>query len=555
MGLKSYIRQKLYNVVRAAVKEELAENSAANDCASGGEKNNDAKEEIIQRLDKQIERWTWERFQRIQKEIEIREWELNKDIDRKINNSQLEILCEIDKIMKQYSTDAFIEKVDRRLVVRLGDKMKQFEEIVKRWTWERYLRIQKKEELLNYILNDVADISFNSKKQFLKSGEKLRVVFLYQLASLWPSWESLYLACKNDNRFDVKVLFLNELVAGKERLKTSELFLDDNNIEYENFEKFDIAEYQPHVLILQTPYDYSQRIMAHWSARIKSLGIRIVYIPYGIEITDMEESHDEQYNTDTMMNCWRIYTFSDMIKYEYAKYSMNGGAVKALGLPKFDSLYTKEKFPISNVVKEKANGRKIVLWKLHFPKAYKKNGVETLVTPDFNVYIEFAKHLHDFKDLFFVFMPHPLFKETCGDATRQQQALKVFEIVETTDNVYVDTADDYRYSLFNADYIIIDRSAVMVEAAAVGVPILFMSNPNFLEPKPAAITPLIESYYQGTTVDDMLNYLDMCRMGNDPKKGEREMAFKMCIPYFDGKCGERIKEDIIGGLTEETNRS
>lgn len=43
----------------------------------------------------------------------------------------------------------------------------------------------------------------------------------------------------------------------------------------------------------------------------------------------------------------------------------------------------------------------------------------------------------------------------------------------------------------------------------------------------------------------------MCRKGEDPRKEERTKAFHECVPFFDGKCGERIKNDIIISLKSE----
>lgn len=91
----------------------------------------------------------------------------------------------------------------------------------------------------------------------------------------------------------------------------------------------------------------------------------------------------------------------------------------------------------------------------------------------------------------------------------------------------------------------------MVEAAAVGVPILFMSNREFKEPMTQAISPLINSYYQGDTCSDMIAFVQMVNKGADTEKEMREAMFNKCIPYFDGKCSERIRNDIYSSLIKE----
>ena len=61
MGLKSYIRERLIAAVQYAVREEMKNERliSENREIPNGE---NSSEEIINRLDKQIERWTWERY-------------------------------------------------------------------------------------------------------------------------------------------------------------------------------------------------------------------------------------------------------------------------------------------------------------------------------------------------------------------------------------------------------------------------------------------------------------------------------------------------------------
>ena len=43
----------------------------------------------------------------------------------------------------------------------------------------------------------------------------------------------------------------------------------------------------------------------------------------------------------------------------------------------------------------------------------------------------------------------------------------------------------------------------------------------------------------------------MINEGQDTKKVLREAMFRECIPYFDGKCSERIKDELYNGLLTE----
>lgn len=423
---------------------------------------------------------------------------------------------------------------------------------VEMWTWERF---QRTEKLLNeikfqnmQIQNELAQIHYRQNLIPYKKGEKIRIVFLFQIASFWPSWDSFYHECLSEEKMDVKFVFLDETATEDAQMKTAKEFLEKSNIDYVDFEQFSFEEFKPHVMIMQTPYDNWHRQYAHWSVNFKAQGIRIIYIPYGIEISDTEDSHKLHFQTTVIDNCWRIYTFSDRMRKDYLKYSLNRNAVRAVGLPRFDGLYKKEQFIFDEEVRKKVKGRKVVLWKLHFPKEIIEHGQVYAVTPPLEEYINFAKHLRDYSNLFFIFMPHPRFQSQKIESKTKKKIKALFDIVESMENVFVDLRDDYRESLVNADFIMVDRSAVMVEAGAMGVPVLFLYNKAYDEPITEAIKPLVDSYYHGSSSQDMIAFLDMCISGEDMKKNDRKNAFEECIPFFDGKCGKRIKEDIIFDL-------
>ena len=92
----------------------------------------------------------------------------------------------------------------------------------------------------------------------------------------------------------------------------------------------------------------------------------------------------------------------------------------------------------------------------------------------------------------------------------------------------------------------------MIEAAATGVPILYMSNRFYSEPLTPAIQPIMDSYYQGLTFEDMKAFVEQCERGEDPLKEQRTKTFQTEIPYLDGKCGERIKDHIVDAIQRES---
>lgn len=435
-----------------------------------------------------------------------------------------------------------------------NNQSQQLEQRVKWWTWERYTRIEKKLDVLEQqnmqLLQAISEMKFQENKIPYISGEKIRIAFLYQIASFWPSWESFYWSCINNDQMDVRILFLDETNTEKSQMKGAEQFLIERNIPYIRFEESCLEEFMPHVLVIQTPYDEWHRINEHWSHRFKQMGYRVVYIPYGVEISDTEDSHQLHFKTNVIENCWRIYTFSDRMKMDYYKYCGNRNAIRALGLPRFDYYYNKLEKKLPEYVERIRKGRKLVVWKVHFPKFIDVNGRKVTVTPQLEEYVAFAKRLKEFKEYFFIFIPHPKFFDYKGNESADC-IQKIMEYLSGCENVWIDYSDDYRQSLSCADYVIIDRSAVMVEAGALHIPVCYVSNAEYYEPVTKAIEPLIDSYYQANDCAGMINFLKQCAKNQDVNKAARECAFAECIPYYDGKCGERIMGDIINGIIND----
>ncbi|MEG1725574.1 MAG: CDP-glycerol glycerophosphotransferase family protein, partial [Anaerovoracaceae bacterium] len=397
---------------------------------------------------------------------------------------------------------------------------------------------------------DVALSQQNCYKNLIPfvAEEKIRIVFLFQIASFWPSWESFYFACQQDQRYDVRLVLLQEKGLEEVQTKTAEQFLVNHNIPYVKRQDFSFTRFKPHIVVIQTPFDEWHRTYKNWSINFKSQGIRLVYIPYGIEISDTPESRRDQFENRVVQNAWRIFTFSQLMKAEYFQYINDRNVVQVMGHPKFDRLYGNAKDSFTLNLGSKAMGKKIGLWKMHFVKKIWYEGKEMMITPVLEEYLAFANHMSSFPEVFWIFMPHPKLLESAKWVDNGAVVYELLEIIHSLDNALVFEEDDYRPALNSSDFVITDRSAIMIEAAVLDLPILLMNNKDFEEPFVDAIKPLTDSYVHGTTCEDMKAFVVQCICGEDPQRKKRNEAVEKCIPYFDGKTGERIKDYIAGEL-------
>jgi len=377
----------------------------------------------------------------------------------------------------------------------------------------------------------------------------IKIAFLFQDPSLWPAWESLYFALINDSRFIVSVFQTEKREFTYEKQKS---FLGKVKVPCKIFSEQALDEFAPDIAFLQTPYDYLGRPVYAYSLRLKNKGIRVIYVPYGIEIVDTPSARYDHFRTPAIRNAYRIYVLSEAFAQEYKKYCGNYKAVRAFGLPRFDMLCHKEQFKLSDSLKERIMGRPVVVWHTHFAKVSFMDGANRQITPYLEEYMDFAKKLLEYNQYFFIFLPHPKFGNDLVDKVSNEKSLEVMEVIQAAENAYIDQDDDYRPSLLNANAVITDRSSLMIEAAICGCQVLLLHNPDYQEQIFKPLVPLTDSFYHGTNCNDMCAFLDMLKNGDDPQKSAREKAFKNCIPYMDGKCADRIKEDIYNSLLAES---
>lgn len=383
----------------------------------------------------------------------------------------------------------------------------------------------------------------------LENGEKVRIVFIFQSASFWPSWESLWVACSEDSRFKPRMLVCDDPIKEKVQFATAREFLTKSGIEFDYVGDVDLSQIDPHLVVLHTPYD-GHRPNAFRSSILTARGFRIVYIPYGIEISDSNKARSDHFMGDVVNLAWRIYTFTDAMFVEYRMRSKFAGeAIRCFGHPKFDGLQKLIGKGLPTSIAKKVKGRKVVLWKVHFPKEVGGK----LITPAPSEYLNFAKSMSQYSDLFFVFMPHPKFYEKMelfGGAQNFKKTL------EACGNAIQYDEDDYRQVLMNCDYYMIDRSSLMIEAGVTDRPILYIENASYSEPMTPPVQEIIDTYYKASTAEEIRQFIEKVVLNEmDERKEKRVSTIKKYIKYTDGNNGNRIKEDIYKSLLSENKRN
>ena len=400
---------------------------------------------------------------------------------------------------------------------------------------------------------NVVDMLYQQNHMPLYKGEKIRIIFLFHIPSVWASWDSVWKIITRDDRFEVKMLLFGRVIFEKEQIEGASKFLEEKGIPFEDADYFDFDNWRPHILMYQSPWENGLRPRYLQGDQIKKRGIRLAYIPYGIEYPDHPDMGISFSNTSFKANLWRMYTLSEKMKNEHmlkTPQPQGYNYIVVSGHPKFDAFANREKFKLSNEYKTKIANKKIVFWCLHFPMEIREN----LTVPFLEEYINFSRIMNKYSDLFFLIRPHPRFFAEYKRLGYNDEIDEFYNIIEDSSNADLFLEPDYRSALLSANYVIGDRSALMIETCALQIPAIYMTNFFYMEPILPAVAPIFYSYYQGTTCHDIEMFIDIViNKEIDYKREERAEALKECLPYLDGKCGQRIVDDLASSIYAERN--
>jgi glycosyltransferase involved in cell wall biosynthesis len=386
---------------------------------------------------------------------------------------------------------------------------------------------------------------------------KTKIYFLFQSKAFWPSWDTFYNSCLADEMIEVKLIF-----CPVKRAKSSngnngqfidaEKWLKENKIPYIHIKDINFNKDTPDVLVIQTPYDDWHRDKGTSSKHYKNMGIRVVYISYGLYFVQNSKCIVRNYISGIHTNAWRIYTQNQEEVEVYGKYCPIGNShVRGFGHPKFDALSNLEQYKMPEDLKKKVKGRKVIIWHVHFPAAFTTlDGQEVFSTFSWEKDLQILDYIHKNPDLFFVFMPHHMFFGIVEHQIKiPKEEVEAFKKnLETGENSTI-WHDDYRPPIAWADACIGERSSVTFEIMAANTPMCYLE--EYPEKYNKFATKLLSSCNYATDFKGVEDFLNDFKKGKDTKKAIRKKVLEEVLPKLDGKIGLRIKEDILESLRDE----
>lgn len=381
----------------------------------------------------------------------------------------------------------------------------------------------------------------------LNSNEAVRVLFVAQYPSVWSSWRSVWHAMDKDPRFVATVVltpFIHPFSSTAVTFDEMRKCLIDENVPFCTVDFFDIDEFRPHIVFLQNPYDETRPKFLR-SDELTEIGVRVAYIPYGLEMGGGAWNIAAQFDSPLHRTAWRIFARSDRHKKMFAHYCRAGNAhVVATGHPKFDSVRVNSRTTLPGEITAKIAGRNVILWTPHFSVG------DTPTWSTYRLYGEYIlSEIHRWPNLFLLLRPHPLFfkamrQHGVWDAEGER---KFRQSIDDSQNMALEESPDYNAAFSASDALMTDVGSFLLEYLPTKKPLLYLHHPNGLGMNDDA--ELVNALYVASDPQEIKRFFQMVSIGDDPRKYQRELALPEFLSGLGSNIGENICQHIYSSFT------
>ncbi|MCL2080206.1 MAG: hypothetical protein FWH17_10310, partial [Oscillospiraceae bacterium] len=362
----------------------------------------------------------------------------------------------------------------------------------------------------------------NSIKNDIKI-DKIEIVFMPYKASMWDSFESVWVAARDDPQCDVIVVpipYYNKNSDGSFGEMVYEGDLYPKNITVADWQKYDIESRRPDVIFFHNPYDNRNYVTSvhpdFYSERLKKFSDMLVFIDYGLPYLIPKKPRENCVISQGHLSCDVYVThskeYTEQINHLLKKYINTGGANQkravTLGSAKIDKVINTKKEDYDLPIKwQKIIGeRKILLLSTSLEDVLK--GKE--------FYLECLRNLETFKnreDIVIWWRPHPL-----SDVTyKSMQPHLLNDYLEVVENyklagygIFDDTSDLHR-AIAWSDAFYTGESSLLLLYLATGKPFVSQSYAywpeKLIEDDSVDFTPILKKRIQNMQTERKPNVI------------------------------------------------
>mgnify|MGYP001271724466 CR=1 FL=1 len=347
----------------------------------------------------------------------------------------------------------------------------------------------------------------------IKTVETINIVWIVNDLYI-NNFITVYNECKNDKRFNLKILATTHIGLYKTDYVSSNQvykFLINNGVDCINSwdsrekEYIDVSSFHPDYIFTTTPYDiYLPE--PYKSNNLKKI-CKTCNVAYGNSMIKNSGIYkDFLKNNPYYNNLWMFFTADND---DYAKYI--DCRYKSIGCLKIDEYLNykrKPTYPWENPMSFK------IVWKPRW--TLDKNDSKLLDYID-----KFYFYLKINTNVDFVFLFHPLLISNLKDKKYFKYFEKWIKKLNSLQNFRIENTSNFLDCVLSADVLIASHSSTIAEFATTGKPIIYIRTKTKLNNLGKKI---MDTAYQTNNFSEIENILNNLQKGKDPMKIDREAA-------------------------------
>lgn len=378
------------------------------------------------------------------------------------------------------------------------------------------------------MFNKIKELELKNK---IKCGHKVKVAFLLDTISKFPG-ANVYKLMEKSQLFEPFIVLYNTY----ETKFTNDSFWNNYQKELieikqkgykvcpgydENRKYIPIENYSPDIVFISAAY--LGCLYLHLSTVYLQTNFLVCFINYCFNTSNFYHYH---YNNTTVNTCWKYFVETREDYTELMRFSVACGVNTVLtGYPKLDA-YAK---PLNECkLPDKINnGKSIVIYAPHWTINHVR---ETGDIGTFHFYYEqFLSMVKEYKDINFVFKPHPSLEYSLVDKkimTSEEYQNYIHEWDSQPNGIYI--FDGEYIDLFRkSDLMITDSGSFILEWLPTEHPCMYLVNPRrnsetYLEGFSITARKALEKYYLCHNKSEIKKYFSMIMLEkDDPQKEER----------------------------------
>ncbi len=383
-------------------------------------------------------------------------------------------------------------------------------------------------------------------------NERIRVVLILPYAISWAHLQSVWEVLSADARFTARLVFspYKEQASNPTTVhRHLKGILQEKNIPFVHAAHFDFAAFAPHVAIFPTPYEDNFPTFLSVEA-LWQLGIRIAYIPYGLDVGGGAFNYMCQFNRPIHQCAWRIFTRSARHQAMFGRYCQTGNAQVAItGHPKFDAALAAQKIQPPPELVAKIAGRKVILWAPHFTVTGEWSSL-----PQYGAFI--IATMKKRPDLFLLVRPHPalLLRMRIVNQDDDQAFYAFAAEIKEMENGHFDQTSNQNLAFTLSNAFMVDAGSFLLEYLPQQKAMLYLRVKGGLGLHEEA-NALLEFIDVADDLPDVQRFIDEIADGKDAYQATREAAMHDFLFGIDGKSSLRIAEEIYQALMAQDNVS